>query len=110
MEIIRRRNYRPETQRLIEQRNAKTRPRTLRRREHPQTQRMVFDLSRSNKRSREGITEMDAELMKRANRLGGTYETKNQENTKLKNKRQRLLHPSGIDLQRSIIVLKIFIP
>ena len=58
----------------IEQRNALSRPGTLRRRYDHQTQRTVFAPSRPNKRSREEIAEIDAEIMRRANRLGGGYQ------------------------------------
>ena len=74
MNIIRRRNNSPETKRLIDQRNAISRPGTLRRRYDHQTQRTVFAPSRPNKRSREEIAEIDAEIMRRANRLGGGYQ------------------------------------
>ena len=50
------------------------RPDTLRRRYDHQTQRTVFAPSRPNKRSREEIAEIDAELIRRANRLGGGYQ------------------------------------
>ena len=79
MNIIRRRNNSPETKRLIEQRNALSRPGTLRRRYDHQTQRTVFAPSRPNKRSREEIAEIDAEIMRRANRLGGGYQPKQEE-------------------------------
>ena len=74
MNIIRRRNNSPETKRLIDQRNALSRPGTLRRRNDHQTQRTVFAPSRPNKRRREEIAEIDAEIMRRANRLGGGYQ------------------------------------
>ena len=70
MDIIRRRNKSPETRRLVEQRNALSRPDTLRRRYGQQTQRTVFAPSWPNKRSREETAEIDAELFRRANRLG----------------------------------------
>ena len=70
MDIIRRRNNSPETHRLVEQRNALSRPRTLRRRYDHQTERTVFVPTRPNNRSREEIAEIDAELLRRANRLG----------------------------------------
>ena len=73
MEIIRRRNNSPETSRLVEQRSTLSRPGTLRRRYDHQTQRTVFVPTRSNKRSRGEIAEIDAELLRRANRLGGGY-------------------------------------
>ena len=74
MEIIRRRNNSPETHRLIDQRNALSRPGTLRRRYDHYTQRTVFAPTRPNKRSREKIAEIDAEIMRRTNRLGGGYQ------------------------------------
>ena len=74
MDIIRRRNNSTETRKLVEQRNALSRPGTLRRRYDHQTQRTVFAPSRPNKRSREEIAEIDAELIRRANRLGGSYQ------------------------------------
>ena len=39
-----------------------------------QSQRTIFAPSRMNKRSRKKITEIEAELMRRANRLGGGYQ------------------------------------
>ena len=74
MDIIRRRNNSPETRKLIEQRNALSRPGTLRRRYDHQTKRTVFAPSRPNETSREEIAEIDAEIMRRANRLGGGYQ------------------------------------
>ena len=74
MDIIRRRNNSPEIRKLVEERNALSRPGTLRRRYDHQTQRTVFAPSRPNKRSREEIAEIDAELVRRANRLGGGYQ------------------------------------
>ena len=79
MEIIRRRNNSPETRRLVEQRNQLSRPGTLRRRYDQYTQRTVFAPSRPNKRSREEIAEIDAEIMRRANRLGGGYQPMTEE-------------------------------
>ena len=73
MEIIRRRNNSPETSSVVEQRSTLSKPGTLRRRYYHQTQRTVFVPTRPNKRSREEITEIDAELLRRANRLGGGY-------------------------------------
>ena len=67
MDIIRRKNNSPETRRVVEQRNALYRPVTLRRRYDHQTQRTVFAPSGPNKRSREEIAEIDAELIRRTN-------------------------------------------
>ena len=66
------RNNSPKTRRLVKQRNALSR--TLRRRYYHQTQRTIFAPSRHNKRSREEIAEIDAELIQRANRIGGGYQ------------------------------------
>ena len=77
MDIIRRKNNSPETRRLVEQRNAPSRPGTLRRRYDHQTQRTVFAPSRPYNRSREEIAESDAELIRRANRLGAWLSTDN---------------------------------
>ena len=74
MDIIRRRNNSPETRRLVDQRIALSRQGTLRRRYDHQSQRTIFAPSRPNKRSTEEIAEIDAELMRRANRLGGGYQ------------------------------------
>ena len=69
MELLRRRNKSLETRRLNELRNALSRPGTLRRYD-PHTQRTTFAPTRSNKRSREEIAEIDAALLQRTNRLG----------------------------------------
>ena len=79
LEIVRRRNNSPETRRLVEQRNQLSRPGTLRRRYDQYTQRTVFAPSRPNKRSREEVAEIDAEIMRRANRLGGGYQPMTEE-------------------------------
>ena len=74
MDIIRRRNNSPETRRLVDQRIALSRPGTLRRRYDHQSQRTIFAPSQPNKRSREKIAGINAELKRRANRLGGGYQ------------------------------------
>ena len=68
MEIIRRIKS-PETRRLVELRNALSRPGTLRRVYDPHIQRTIFAPTRPNKRSRKGIAEIAAELLQRTNRL-----------------------------------------
>ena len=68
MKIIRRRKNSPETRRLVEQPNGLCRPGTLRLRYDHYTQRTVFAPTRPNKRIREEIAEIDAEIMRRANR------------------------------------------
>ena len=62
-----------EAQKQVEQRSTLSRPGTLRRRYDHQTQRTVFVTTRPKKRSREEIAEIHAELLRRANRLGGGY-------------------------------------
>ena len=73
MDIIRKRNKSTETRRLVERREALAKPGTMRRRYDTQSQRMIFTPSRPNKRSREEIVEIDAELTQRAHRNGGGY-------------------------------------
>ena len=80
MDIIRRRNKSPETRRLVELRNALSKPGTLRRRYDPHTQRIIFAPSRPNRRSREEVAEKDAELLQRTNRLRGGYQPLTEEN------------------------------
>ena len=79
MANIRLRNNSPETRRLVEQRNALSRPGTLRRRYDHQKPKNNIRAVPTNKRSREEIAEIDAELMRRANRLGGGYQPKQEE-------------------------------
>ena len=69
MDCIRKNNS-LETRRQVEQRNALSRPATLRRRYDHQTQRTVFAPSRPNKRSRDEAAKIDSESIRRANRLG----------------------------------------
>ena len=69
MEIIRKKNKSRETKTLVEQRNALSRPGTLRRRYDPHSQRTIFAPSRPNNHSREQIAEIDAKLLQTANRL-----------------------------------------
>ena len=66
MDRIGRRNNSPETIRLVGLKNAVSRAGTLR--DH-QSQKTVFAPSRPNRRSREEIAKIDAELMQRANWL-----------------------------------------
>ena len=74
MHITRKKYNSPETRRLVEQRNALSRPATLRRRYDHQTQRTIFAPSRPNKRSTKEIAEIDAELIRRANTIRGGYQ------------------------------------
>ena len=89
LEIIRRQNKSPETRRLVERREALAKPGTMRRRYDTKLQRMIFTPSRPNKRSREEIAEIDAELTQRANRIGGGYRPIQVENKKKKNRKHR---------------------
>ena len=73
MDFNRRRNNSTETRSLVEQRNALSRPGTLRRRYDHQTQRTVFAPSRLNKGSKEKIAKIDAELIGKANRQGAVF-------------------------------------
>ena len=57
------------TRRIAERRETLARPGTMRRRYDPQSQRTIFAPSRPNKRSREEIAEIDAELTYKANRI-----------------------------------------
>ena len=74
MDKIRRRNDSPETRILVEQQNNSSRPGTLSRRYDHQTQRTIFAPSRPNKRRREEIAEVDADIIRRANTIGGGYQ------------------------------------
>ena len=74
MEIIRRREKSPETNRVVERRLEIARPGMMRRRYDKNAQRLIWVPSRSNKRSREEIAEIDGELKQRASRLGGGYQ------------------------------------
>ena len=70
MDIICRRNKSPGTRRLVELRNALSKPGTLKRRYDPHRQWTIFAPTRPNKRSQEEIAEIDAKLLQRTNRLG----------------------------------------
>ena len=73
MQIIQRREKSPETRRLVERRLEIARPGTMKRRYYQNAQRTIWVPSRPNKRSREEIADIDAQLIQRANRLGGDY-------------------------------------
>ena len=62
---------RPMRKRLVEQRNALSQPDQCDSGTTPNTQRTVFAPSRPNKRSKEEIAVIDAELIRRANRIEG---------------------------------------
>ena len=93
MDIIRRRNKSPETGRLVQLRNALSKPGTLRRRYDPHTQRTIFAPTHPNKPSQEEIAEIDAELLQRTNRLGGSYQPLTEENEETENPEEGELEP-----------------
>ena len=70
MKIIRRRERCPETRNLVERRLEIARPGMMRRRYDQNAQRATWVPSRSNKRNREEIAEIDGKHIQRANRLG----------------------------------------
>ena len=74
MKVIRRRKKCPEMRRRVEQRNALSRPGTLRRRYDHQSQRTIFAPSRPNTNSCEEIAEIDVAIMRRSKRLGEGYQ------------------------------------
>ena len=75
MKIVIRRRKSPETLRLVERRLEISRPGTMRRKFDLNAQRQIWIASRPNKRSREEIAEPDKEMLSRANRLGGGYQS-----------------------------------
>ena len=106
MEIIRKRNKSPETRRLVELRNNLSRPGTLRRRYDPLTQRTIFAPTRPNKRSREEIAEIDAELLQRTNRLGGGYQPLTEENGEPENAEEGELEPEQPETEEDSLILR----
>ena len=106
MEIIRKRNKSPETRRLVELRNNLSRPGTLRRRYDPHTQRTIFAPTRPNKRSREEIAEIDAELLQRTNRLGGGYQPLTEENGKPENAEEGKIEPEQPETEEHSLILR----
>ena len=104
MEINRRRNNSSETRRLVEQRNSLSRPGTLRRRYDHWTQRTIFAPSRPNKRSREETAEIDAELMRKGNRLGGGYQPLQEETEE--NPEEREINNGPEDTEKDSIILR----
>ena len=79
--------------RSVELRKALSKPGTLRRRYDPHTQRTIFAPTRPNKRSREKIAEIDAELLQRTNRLGGGYQPLTEEIEETENPEEGELEP-----------------
>ena len=74
MEFIRKRRKSPETLRLVERRLKISRPGTMRRKFDMNAQRQIWVPSRPNQKSKEEISEIDGELLTRANRFGGGYQ------------------------------------
>ena len=103
---IRRRNKNPETRRLVELRNNLSRPGVLRRRYDPHTQWTIFAPTRPNKRSREEIAEIDAELLQRTNRLGGGYQPLTEETGEPENAEEGEIEPEEPETEEDIIILR----
>ena len=106
MEIFRKRNKSPETRRLVELRNNLSRPGTLRRRYDLHTQRTIFAPTRPNKRSREEIAEIDAELLQRTNRLGGGYQPLTEENGEPENAEDGEIEPEQSETEEDSLILR----
>ena len=105
MEIIRKRNKSPETRRLAELRNNLSVPGTLRRYD-PHTQRTIFAPTRPNKRSREEIAEIDAELLQRTNRLGGGYQPLTEETGEPENAEEGEIEPEQPETEEDSLILR----
>ena len=106
MEIIRRRNKSPKTRRLVDLRNNLSKPGTLRRRYDPHTQRTIFAPTRPNKRSREEIAEIDAELIQRTNRLGGGYHPLTEETGEPQNTEEGKIEPEQPETEEDSLILR----
>ena len=106
MEKIQRRNKSPETRRLVELRNNLSKPGTLRRRYDPHTQRTIFAPTRPNKRSREEIAEIDAELIQRTNRLGGGYHPLTEETGEPQNTEEGEIEPEQPETEEDSLILR----
>ena len=106
MDIIQGKNKSPETRRLVELRNALSKRGTLRRKYDPLTQRTIFAPSCPNKRSREEIVEIDAELLQRRNRLGGGYQPLTEENEGTENPEEGELEPEQPETEKDSIIMR----
>ena len=106
MNIIRRRYKCPETHRLVELKNALSKPGTLRRRYDPHTQRTIFAPTRPKKRSREEIAEIDAELLQRSNRLGGGYQPLTEETEETENPEEGEIEPEQPETEEDSVIMR----
>ena len=99
-------NKSPETRRLIKLKNTFSKPRTLRRRYDPHTQRKLFAPTRPNKRSREEIAEIDAELLQRTNQPGGGYQPLTEEIEEPKNPEEGEIEPKQPETEEDSVILR----
>ena len=106
MNIIRKRNKNPETRRLVDLRNALSKPGTLRRRYDPHTQRTIFAPTRPNKRSREEIAEIDVELLQRTHRLGGGYHPLTEDTEETENPEEGELEPEPPETEEDSVIMR----
>ena len=106
MDIIRKRNKSLETRRLVELRNALSKPGTLRRRYDPHTQRTIFAPTRPNKGSREEIAEIDAELLQRTHRLGGGYHPLTEDTEETENPDEGELEPKQPETDEDSFIMR----
>ena len=107
MDIIRKRNKIPKTRRLVELRNALSKPGTLRRRYDAHTQRTIFAPTRPNKRSREEIAEIDAELLQRTHRLGGGYHPLTEDTEETENPEEGELEPEQPETEGDSVIMRL---
>ena len=87
-------------------RNALSKSGTLRRRYDPHTQRTIFAPTLPNKRSREEIAEIDAELLQRTNRLGGGYQPLTEENEDTENPEEGELEPQQPETEEDSVFMR----
>ena len=106
MDNIRKRNKSPETRRLVELRNALSKPGTLKKRYDLHTQRTIFAPTRPNKRSREEIAEIDAELLQRTHRLGGGYHPLTEDTEETENPEERELEPEQPETAEDSVIMR----
>ena len=83
----------------------------MRRRYDIQSQRMLFTPSRPNKRSREEIAEIDAELTQRANRIGGGYrpkqvEEEEEEEPEAPEERELQAEQNTVDTEEDSVIMR----